>query len=79
MDTAKRKIINEILLKLNAQDPQTYYLSATDTASIIRDYVSGPNDLPKDKLKLVQDMSQEEIRYALSFYADKNEGRNSVL
>lgn len=79
MDSAKRKIINEILLRLNAQDPQTYYLSATDTASLILEYINGANDLPKDKLRLVQDMSQEEIRYALSFYTDKNEGQDWVL
>lgn len=67
MDNERQKVINEILLRMNSNNPSIYYLSTSDIAALMIDWIKNDHTMPKAKKDLLKDLSQEEIQYLLSF------------
>lgn len=67
MEPVIREILNEILLRLNAENPSVYYLSASDIAVVIYDWIQKHDEWDSEKRAKVKSLTSEDIRYILSF------------
>lgn len=62
----KRKVINKVVQKLSDENPNFYYTNSSEIANLVKEEFDN-NNLNKDELDLVKDLSAEDIHILLSF------------
>lgn len=62
----RRKILTKIIQDLSKTNKDMYYNSTSDTSNEIKKYIEDKNDLSKNELDLVGDMTARDISLILS-------------
>lgn len=64
----QKDLLDKILSKLSADNPQIYYESTSQVAYQIEDYLKGDNDLSMEELELLSTLDAHDIQLILSLH-----------
>lgn len=68
INTQQKKILDEIVAKLNDVHPSFYYLSTIELSAEIKKYLKEPGSVTQDKYQLMKGLSRQDIQILLSFH-----------
>ncbi|MBK24759.1 MAG: hypothetical protein CME70_12245 [Halobacteriovorax sp.] len=63
----QKKIIDEMLGTINANDPTFYYMNTSDIADLIFKQINTPGSVSTKKLEAVGSLSRRDIQILLSY------------
>lgn len=63
----QKKIVDELMATINANDPTFYYMSTSDVADLIFNQINTPGSVPANKLEIVGNLSRRDIQILLSY------------
>ena len=63
----QKKIIDEMLAKINANDPTFYYMNTSDIADLIFNQINTPGSVSTKQLEAVEKLSRRDIQILLSY------------
>lgn len=66
--TKQKKIIMDIVSELNRTDPSLYYLSTSEIALEVKNYIETSEQLVQGDKALVTDLSQRDVQMLLSLH-----------
>ena len=65
----QRQLLNVIVVRLNELNPSFYYLSTSEVAYEIEQYVQQAKELTRDEIELLSGLSRNDIQMILSLHA----------
>ncbi|MEO0368517.1 MAG: hypothetical protein AAF197_06985 [Pseudomonadota bacterium] len=68
IDTQQRRVLNEIVAILSSRDPDSYYLSTIEIASLIKAFIEEGEGLTKAQFEIVASLSRYDIQMLLSIH-----------
>lgn len=63
----QKKIINEMLANINANDPTFYYMNTSDIADLIYGQINTPGSVPASQLETIEKLTRRDIQILLSY------------
>lgn len=63
----QKKIVDEMLNTINANDPTFYYMNTSDIADLIFTQINTPGSVTANKLQLVEKLTRRDIQILLSY------------
>ena len=65
----QRQLLNAIVVRLNELNPSFYYLSTSEVAYEIEQYVQQTKELTRDEIELLNGLSRNDIQMILSLHS----------